>query len=350
MTSICNYSHPELQISEGLVRHNTGSLFPYNPEFYQLASGLYGPGAIYCWELLLLSVILNWSYYPKDDNGCRRPSVSTDLLAVVAYPAFAATDILVHAMKLLGTEYRALALFCLRFPSVELTYMGTFNHTQLDLRNIPPEILSLGQHAIDLTGPLTVCYSATLVFFWLILLFTFDIDEPGLCQTTPWVGRLVNFTYGYTVLVLVIFHLSLDNLGISIILAFYEGMMPVFLILGLGLYVFMAGSFLLSIFCLVLSIWKSDKKNILKSLQFLGYLVILATFTLVPVIIATHLNGITFVPDLGIKLSERDQLAALIGGITTLGFTLSELWHRFVGTQHTEGGDAEESQTLTSDV
>lgn len=44
MTSICNYSHPELQITEGLIRQTSGTLFPYNPEFYKLASGLRAGG------------------------------------------------------------------------------------------------------------------------------------------------------------------------------------------------------------------------------------------------------------------------------------------------------------------
>jgi hypothetical protein len=73
MTSICNYSHPELQITEGLTRQTSGILFPYNPEFYKLASELYGPGTIYCWYLLIISVIINWLFHEKDDKGYRRP-------------------------------------------------------------------------------------------------------------------------------------------------------------------------------------------------------------------------------------------------------------------------------------
>ena len=52
MTSLCNYSHPSLQLPTNLTRHPTGTLFPYNPEFYTLASGLYGPGSILAWYLL----------------------------------------------------------------------------------------------------------------------------------------------------------------------------------------------------------------------------------------------------------------------------------------------------------
>jgi hypothetical protein len=195
MTSICNYSHPELQITEGLTRQDSGILFPYNPEFYKLASGLYGPGTIYCWYLLLISVIINWFFHEKDDEGYRRPGVSNDLLAALAYPTFAATDALIHSLRILRIEYRALAIFCLRFPKVELTSFGPFNDTQLDLRlPIPPDIVTLGQHAIDLGGPLPVCY--TFMFMLFVLGFVFGGMVDHFClEPTTWGKRLACAAY-----------------------------------------------------------------------------------------------------------------------------------------------------------
>ena len=90
---------------------------------------------------------------------------------MVACPVFAVTDVMVHAMKFLGTEHRALANFCLRYPTVHLDGFGTFKHTQLNLNNIPPDVLYLGQRAVDLTGSLTICYMYVLVFFAPILLY-----------------------------------------------------------------------------------------------------------------------------------------------------------------------------------
>lgn len=60
MASICNYSHPELQITRGLERTDQGRLFSNNPEFYDLTSSLYGPGPLVCWFLLLASFVTNW--------------------------------------------------------------------------------------------------------------------------------------------------------------------------------------------------------------------------------------------------------------------------------------------------
>lgn len=187
MASICNYSHPELQITEGLTRQTSGILFPYNPEFYKLASGLYEPGTIYCWYLLIISVIINWLFHEKDDKGYRRPGVSNDLLAALAYPAFAATDALIHSLRILRIEYRALAIFCLRFSKVELNGFGTFNHTRLDLRlPTPPEIVTLGQHAIDLGRPLPVCYTFMFMVFVLVFSYFSGMKEQFCWEPTTW--------------------------------------------------------------------------------------------------------------------------------------------------------------------
>ncbi|KAK4242996.1 hypothetical protein C7999DRAFT_36683 [Corynascus novoguineensis] len=46
--------------------------------------------------------------------------MSTDFLAMVAYPVFSTTDFLIQTTKLTGTEHRALAIFCLRYPWADL--------------------------------------------------------------------------------------------------------------------------------------------------------------------------------------------------------------------------------------
>jgi hypothetical protein len=130
MSSLCNYSHPELQITDGLIRQDTGRLFPYNPEFYNAATGLYGPGTIYCWYMLLISVLISWAFCLADEDGPKKPGLSNDLLGALAYPVFAATDLVVQSMRILGMEKRALAIFCLRNPEVDLDLFGPFNTTR----------------------------------------------------------------------------------------------------------------------------------------------------------------------------------------------------------------------------
>ncbi|KAE9370155.1 hypothetical protein N431DRAFT_426592 [Stipitochalara longipes BDJ] len=347
MTSICNYSHPEQQITTGLIRQTSGTLFPYNPEFYSLASGLYGPGTIYCWYLLLTSVIINWSFHAKNDEGYRRPGVSNDLLAALAYPLFAATDALIHGLKFLGTEYRALAIFCLRNPGVELTGFGTFNHTQLDLHDIPPEIVSLGQRAIDLTGPLPICYTFTGVMF-VGLLLDINLMEQLHWRPTTWARCLTYGTYAYVVLLMTIFHLSLGDLGISIFLSFSEAIMPflLFILFALCLLVPLAG--LGAIGMLVAALRKRDKKELVEALKSLFSCVFVAVFPGI-MLLSVKKNGIPLVPDVGVSLRERDQIAALLGGVTTILFTV---WHAFLRLAEKEEkeGDPEELQTLAAHV
>jgi hypothetical protein len=347
MTSICNYSHPELQITEGLTRQDSGILFPYNPEFYKLASGLYGPGTIYCWFLLIISVIINGLFHEKDDKGYRRPGVSNDLLAALAYPTFAATDALIHSLRILRIEYRALAIFCLRFPEVELGDLGPFNHTQLDLRlPIPPEIVTLGQHAIDLGGPLPVCY--TFMFMLFLLGFVFEAKKNQFYwEPTTWGKRLACATYGYVFLALTIFHLSLGDICISMILCMCEATMPAILLAFFFLCILVPLSTLGGILALKESYMARNREKKVEGLKGLGGYVFLAVLAGL-VIFCVKFDGIPLIPDVGVSISDRDQIAALIGGIVTLCFTVAHIIRAH--SKKDEEAEREEMQRLAGDV
>ncbi|KPM42907.1 hypothetical protein AK830_g3634 [Neonectria ditissima] len=352
MSAICNYSHPELQISQGLVRHHSGSLFPYNPEFYENTTGLYGPGSIYCWYLLLASNILNWGFTPKDERGCRRPEISNDFLAVIAYPVFAATDMTVQAMRLLGTEYRALAIFCLRFPKTELDGFAKFNKTQLDLRDIPPDILSLGQHVIDITGPMTICYTFAPICFASIL-WSNNPTDTAKFRPTRWTRRLIYIAYSYTMLSLVTFHLSLGNLGISLFVWLYEAIVPFEFAFTFGVTIMVFITFLGTLVELVAALIKRSKAEVLESLKSLAS-ALFGTALVSLLILMTYVNGLRLVPDLGVTVGERDQLATLIVGVVTICFTLYDIsrsWNAAEGTEvSADGGDTHEMEALNSQV
>ncbi|KAN0106718.1 hypothetical protein V8E51_009594 [Hyaloscypha variabilis] len=346
MTSICNYSHPELQITTGLIRQTSGTLFPYNPEFYQLASGLYGPGTIYCWYLLLTSVIINWSFHEKNDSGYRTPGISNDLLAALAYPLFAATDTLIHSLQFLGTPYRALAIFCLRNPSIDLPgFFGTFNHTQLNLHSIPPSVVYLGQRAIDLTGPLPVCYTFTGVMF-VGLVLDICFSERLHWRPTTWAKWLMYGTYGYVVCLMAVFHFSLGDMGISAFISLYEAILPfwLFVLFATCLLVPLAVFGGLGMLCTAL--WKGNRKEIREGVRNLVSCVVLAVFmgVLWPAMLS---GGIPLAPDVGVSLKERDQIAALLGGVATLLFTVGRLVRKFVQEREEEReGEVEELETL----
>jgi hypothetical protein len=339
MTSICNYSHPELQITDGLTRQTSGILFPYNPEFYKLASGLYGPGTIYCWYLLIISVIINWLFHEKDDKGYRRPGVSNDLLAALAYPAFAATDALIHSLRILRIEYRALAIFCLRFSKVELNGFGTFNHTQLNLRlPIPPAIVTLGQHAIDLGGPLPVSYTFMFMVFILEFAYFASMEYQFCWEPTTWGKRLVCVTYAYV---------FLGDIGISIFLFLYEAVLPFMLLVLFLLCALVPLGTLGWIIALTESYKERDMKIMLDGLKGLGGCMFLAGMTGF-MIFAVKVNEIPLIPDVGVSISDRDQIVALIGGIVTLCFTVAHIIQAH--SKKDEVGEGEEMERLTGDV
>lgn len=338
-------------MSGGLTRHGGGTLFPYNPEFYTMTTGFYSPGTIYAWYLLMASVILNWAFCEKNEEGLQEPGISTDFLAVVAYPAAAATDGLIHGMRILHTEYRALAIFCLRFPGVELTGFGvTFNQTQLDLNEIPPNVLSLGQHALDLTGPLTVTYTFTFVMFLYVLIrwLSYEQDFWGPWKPSDWAQRLADGAYAYVVFVLTIFHLSLGDWAISFIMIMYHSFLPFMFLILFASAIFFGLGFVASIAMMAEYAWKRNGEKCLEGLKM--FLVSGVMGAMIPglMIWITYVQDIRFVPDLAIEVTERDQLAALIVGIITLGWTVFEIVRRRMEEKVSEEG-GEELQSLNPD-
>lgn len=347
MTSICNYSHPELQISDGLERHGAGVLFPYNPEFYELASGLYGPGSILAWHFLVASVVFHWVYGARDAQGHTRPGMSTDLLAVVAYPVFAATDLLIQALRMVGTEHRALAIFCLRHPAAELGGFGEFGHTPLRLAEIPPDIVSLGQRVVEMTGPLAVAY----VFADVCFVLAVSVVSAGAAEKVPWrptaaAKTYVLVGYAYVALALVIFHLSLGALGISIIIFICEAAKPFLLAFTIGTGIVFGGGSLVLLCCCIAGLVRRDRAMVMENAPHLGWCLFasLAPAALTAIAVTSR---VFLIPDLAVTIDERDQLAALIAGVVALAYTVYKVFWPRDRPEAEAGREAEEMQGLT---
>jgi hypothetical protein len=217
MTSLCNYTHPEHQIIDGLVRHETGTLFPYNPEFYDTATGLYGPGAIYCWYMLLASVLMNWFFCYANNI---EPDLSSDLLGALAYPVFAATDLFIQSVRMIGTEHRAVAIYCLAFPKSTGLGSYSFSDTPLDMTDTPPDVLDLGQRVIDILGPCRISWAAGLFSFSILVAFT----KPGIPTKRKFLSirsphLILCVALGYIDLSLIVFYFSIGDLGTACYMA-----------------------------------------------------------------------------------------------------------------------------------
>ena len=99
-----------------------------------------------------------------------------------------------------------------------------FGHTQLDLGDIPGEIVELGQKVVEISGPLAVCYAFCAAC--LVLVFLAGV---GIVWRPTRAARGYLFGgYGYVLLLLllVVFHLSLGDLGLSWLIWLYEGTQP----------------------------------------------------------------------------------------------------------------------------
>lgn len=342
MTSLCNYSHPELQITQGLERSGKGTLFPYNPEFYELGSGLYGPGTIVCWYLLLASVMANCILSSK-------AKVTTDLLVLVVYPMFAATDVLVQGMKLLGTDYRGLAIFCLRFPMVHLDSLASYEGDQpkLNLADIPPDDLHFGQRIIAITGPLPVCYMFTLASAPMVAYLVLFCGTCGPWQPTRWTVRLIVGSYCYVCLALLIFLCTLGDVGCSMALAMYEAITPILFLVVHVWGLFRSIGIIASLPTIVTNL---RRRNFEEALKPLGGLVAGVLVGVLPWAYILHRGDIVLIPDMGISIGESDQLAALLAGIVTPCFTIYSHVFPERNDEHAETGDEQELQSLAADV
>ncbi|QPC67777.1 hypothetical protein HYE67_010008 [Fusarium culmorum] len=318
MASLCNYTHPELQITDGLVRQETGILFPYNPEFYNTATGLYGPGALYCWYLLLASVLMHWFFCYVNNLT---PDFSSDLLGALAYPVFAATDLLLQSVRMMGKDDRALAIYCLAFPDSPIWGPHSFSDTPLDMNNIPPEVLDLGQRVIDIIGPYRVSWTAGLFLYVLL----FGLRKSGISSESKYTSTrspylVMRVALCYILLSLIIFYFSIADPGMAWTLFFWEGSRQAMLI---GTWVFTAlliMVLLLSMTRLVQTLRKgrnAETKEILHSIMW-GFLPGAAVMAVAFGLIMYF--GMTIVPDVAIQLTERDQLATLMSP-TPLGYT-----------------------------
>lgn len=155
--------------------------------------------------------------------------MSADLVAFIAYTVFAATDLSIQTTSLIGVENQTKALFCLRNPTLWLdSYPGyhdvEFSQTPLDLANIPPDILHLGQRLAQITGPLAVCYGCTVFLYASALGIIPYLDRPcsritGTDSPLRPVPAMIWLPFGgaaHVSLVLIIFHCSLGDLPTSL--------------------------------------------------------------------------------------------------------------------------------------
>ncbi|KAI6754134.1 hypothetical protein HG530_013310 [Fusarium avenaceum] len=331
MASLCNYSRPDPQIAQGLVHQGAGKLFPYNPEFYDNASGLYGPGAIYCWYMLLVSVVASWSFHQAGHGSLKDLGLSSDLIGGLAYPVFAATDLLVQSIRMRGMDHRAVAILCLRYPKDELDDYGPFDDVEIDLHRIPSDILDFGQHVVDITGPLTICYTATTFLFILYMFFCYSVDLDGKrdWRPIPAVRWVIYVVYGYILLILTVFHLSLDNRSASFFIFFMETVIPGEIIMG---YLSILTTTIILIWSLAMLVWAvvdKDRGQAIEALKNIGCALCLMILLASPPMLLVCLKELSTMPDLGIRVSERDQLATLIVGVFTLSLTLFDIGHHF---------------------
>jgi hypothetical protein len=148
-------------------------------------------------------------------------------------------------------------------------------------------------------------------------------------------------------LAITIFHLSLGDIGISMILCMYEAILPVILLVFFFLCTLVPLGILGTMNGLIESYRESNREKMVEGLKSLGGCVFLASVAGY-MLFCVRVNGIPLIPDVAVSISDRDQIAALIGGIVTLCFTVAHIIraHR----KKDEEAEREEMQRLAGDV
>ncbi|KXJ84851.1 hypothetical protein Micbo1qcDRAFT_226168 [Microdochium bolleyi] len=355
---LCNYSLQEGFDSTGLERQGVGRMFPYHPDIYAVASDFYGPGSLLGWYLLIASFITTSVLGPIEitgsgDRQCRRrrPRVTTDLLAVILYAVFAATDLLVQAVGLVGLENRAFVIACLRASNIMQPSPRFDDSLPPVMDEMPPELIEYGQKMVAITGPLGVCS----IFLTVITTGIFVLNHVWssqrahstsvdvLLEPNVWVVRLVLGAAAYVVLCLLAFCISLDDYLSSwnlmtnesnwILSLLIMAGVSVAAVIFIGIVVWSVGSAAISHVGRALGVTTvyrqrpnvNDVLLLVQSVQFLtlptsiGLLIIPNLVDFVPRVYITPLT------DLGKPLVERGQLAALLVGAITTTFSVCEV-------------------------
>lgn len=367
-TTLCNYTHYELQNTSGLERQGQGVLFPYNPEFYDRASGLYGPGTIIAWNMLFVSLFINALLPELPDQSTGRQNywsgMSGELVTFVAYPMFAATDLLVHGIQLFGHENRASDLLCLRIPFERTTQQGVrdakYRRHPLDLANIPPDILSLGQRVVELTGPLDVTYSSFPLAWWIMLALESRAQAKAQAPKHAAATMFMGASMTYVLFLVFIFHCTLGSFSTSAFLIPFTEAMRLSLKIAVVMIVMadliaVGGAMLflgygLWIGCLWL---RGDRertaalgqgpKDFFSPVEGISVAVMgLFLWVLNDKWLVGMSPNSSWMPDLGVSLSEQDQLAALIAASLSLFYTLYGAVRRRRMHPGTEVGDTVE--------
>ncbi|KAK4466837.1 hypothetical protein QBC42DRAFT_318959 [Cladorrhinum samala] len=301
MTSFCDYLP-----SEPAELFKSGRRFAHHPEFYALASNFYGPGYVYCWYLLIFSVFLKWSVHAK-------PRIRLELYGIALYPALAATDMLIQSLITLRIQHRSEGVLCFLFSP----YWGDLEGTQLqrfDDNPLGEDVLHFGQKIIRLAAPHAICYPFAYLCFLVWISNTDNLtDERGTARV--WLRRASR----YVSFALAVYHLTLaiDHFGYSLAASFFPGETARFMMNS----VFRVGSlipgfpaFIVSINCFGLKKPLALVISIILVAVAVGGLVAVDAYATYPLY-----------PDLGISLSGKDQLSALLAGTLNLESTAYSL-------------------------
>ncbi len=314
-----------------IIRNTTSptdaALIDWDP--YGTTSSFYGPGAFLCWLLVAISYVTKWGV-----AGLALPGglpgnmwLTSDFVAMLAYPLIAAGDAIIRAAALSPSER----------PRIMATLVAV--RSGMNATTITPEVatdMDTLRSCVGLAAPLRVCEVFLLPGFMILVFLLCDERVPGKPRfRNPLLSADIAciITYlGLLVAIIVVAAVGTPGpVGTYWMDAFISQCMAYVIIAATPGMPIHAGWHLVDFWPFYPFPFRLELESLL--FLFLGGFVVfiwLCLFITPAVIIGLYPTYVVFflslaIPDTGAGLGELDQAATVCVGVITLGITMYEV-------------------------
>jgi len=310
-----------------------------------LVSSYYGPGARILWYLSFSAIVVSWISKAITQDGTQVPSLSTDTIAYLLYPAIAGGDLLIQAINYPYDRYRF----------IEMAYQYCTTEDIQLIQKMTPDIDEL-QRFLAMYHSLHLCMSVSLFYIMLLEVYTITTwnstrawrSTTAALYLTVTAWNLIVITYvllrGQNARLLLIIILWPVGQFVPLLFIFYTAF---YLFITLLLLCFTAVPLLIGFLFLPKMRSFKDKMSAIREFSLsrslpdsLLFLALPAVFALwawacvvfIPKVIPMWLKAMQgvgsypyraiFLPDSGTSLLDLDQATAVVAGCCNLSYSI----------------------------
>jgi hypothetical protein len=276
---------------------------------YALASSFYGPGIVFCWYMIALSV-----FFKLTDDARRCPGrslrLSPDLVTLLLYPAIAAGHLLVRLAEFPPAERRRLVEILLDLALAAGAPKNPHFVSWLGGAGAPS--VAAFQHGVSVEGPARVVQNFVFVVLTALFLDAVHRGDRG------WVTRLVFAVFWWCCLLLAVLLAvgsSFASVCLYVLLATGGQTTSCLLLMFVFALGFAMPVRVYPVFRELRSVF--HRVFLALAVVVVGIIPLICFVRLLPVVLSA-----TIVPDAGVGFGDLDQVATAVAGFMTFGMTL----------------------------